>query len=93
MANLYYTAPSQECFDDMKSAAIRVWSRYDDPYRSEKLSRIEHIENHSDNFMYILAMFDHNNQQEVGLLISEETREAARERMLAGGMHEVLLPF
>lgn len=93
MSRLYYTAPSQECFDDMKSAALRVWSRYNDPYRSEKLSQIEHVENIGDNFMYLLAMFDNLNQRHVGEIISKATRETARERMIEGGMLAHELPF
>lgn len=28
----YYTAPSQEIFDDIKAAAITIWNTYDDTY-------------------------------------------------------------
>lgn len=94
MSRLYYTAPSQECFDEMKRAATEVWSSYqEESYRSEKLGAIEKVENIRDNFMYLLAMFDQSNQRKVGALLSPQTRRAARDRMLSGGMRESELPF
>ncbi len=93
MSRLYYTAPAQELFDEMKAAATRIWSGYDEPYRSEKLARIEDISNIGDNFMYLFAMFDIHNQSRVGFLLSENARRAVRERMIDGGASEHELPF
>lgn len=90
---IYYTPPSDESFEDMKTAALQVWNSYEDPYRTEKVNRIKDIENISDNFMYILAMFDINNQKKVGKLLTEATKEDARDRMLSGGMMDWELPF
>ncbi len=86
-AKLYYTAPSDECFDDMKKACTEVWNTMgnDGGYRDEKIGRIKDIGNIQDSFMYMLAMFDINNQRRVAGLLSEETKSAVRERMLAGG--------
>jgi len=95
MTKLYYEAPSDECFEDMKKCAIEIWSGYDDQYgyATEKINQIKDIGNIKDNFMYILAMFDIFNQQKVGYLLSENTKEEARKRMLDGGMTLSELPF
>lgn len=87
MAQLYYTAPTEDAFNEMKAAAIKVWGKYDDTYgyATEKISRIKGIQNVQDNFMYILAMFDHLNQRDAIALLSEPTKDAVRERMIDGG--------
>lgn len=85
MTKLYYTAPSDECFDDMKRAAERIWSGYDEPYRGEKMQRIAHVQNIGDNFMYLFAMFDIKNQWKCAQMLKSETKKAVRERMLDGG--------
>lgn len=56
----YYTAPSEEIFNDIKENAIKIWKTYDDTfgYVTKKLSRIENINNIED----MVAMFDHINQ-------------------------------
>lgn len=87
-AKLYYTAPSDEIFAEMKEAAGQIWSAYEDPYKSEKLARIFGIENIQDNFMYLFAMMDIDNQRKAAHLLSPEAQEAVRARMLAGGNDE-----
>ena len=69
---LYYQAPSDEIFNDMKQAAITVWKEvaHHPSYLKEKLDRIDRMQNISDNFMTILAMFDSNNMQRVGNIIN-----------------------
>lgn len=91
MAKLYYTAPSQEAFDEMKAAAIKVWGGYDEPYKSEKLACIANVQNVQDNFMYLFAMFDINNQAKVVQELSNTTREMLKLRMLDGGNEESYL--
>lgn len=61
---LYYIAPSDKIFEEMKNLAIEIWKTYDNTYWyvDEKLEKIQNIENISDNFMYIYSMFDINNQ-------------------------------
>lgn len=85
MTDLYYAAPSDEAFDEMKEKAIEIWSKYGEPYKSEKLARIKDIKNISDNFMYMFAMFDMDNQAAVVLKLSEPTKKALRERLVDGG--------
>lgn len=64
MAFDYYTAPSGEIFEDIKTSAIKVWQTYDNTYGyvDEKVSRIKDILNVKDNACYIIAMFDPDNQ-------------------------------
>ena len=67
MSQLYYTKPSDECFEEVKQAAIDVWNTYDNEYgyATEKINGIKDIKNVSDNLMYIVAMFDQNNQSKL----------------------------
>jgi len=86
--NLYYEAPSDAAFEDMKAAAMEVWGQYRNSaggYYEEKTDRIKDIRNIKDNFMYIFAMFDIHNQRKCASLLKPETIEAVRERMVAGG--------
>ncbi len=87
MPKLYYTPPTDEQFDEVKQEAIKIWSKMgDEPsYSEEKISRIKDIENVSDNFMYMVAMFDINNQRLLANSLSEDTKKAVRERMIDGG--------
>ncbi len=68
----YYQAPPDEVFEDLKSTAIRIWESFDNTYGyvDEKKSRLEGIENVSDNAWYILAMFDHGNK--IRMLVETE---------------------
>ena len=89
MARLYYIAPSDKLFDEMKFRAISIWRKCNNEggYVDDKLKRID-IENVSDNFMYILAMFDKTNQRTLLSQASKELRVAVRERMVSGGARE-----
>ena len=84
---IYYTAPSDDSFKDMKEAAIQVWQQYKDesPYWGDKTGTVERLENIKDNFMYIFSMFDHPNQMKCIQLLKEETKAALKERMIDGG--------
>lgn len=87
MAGIYYEAPGQEEFDDMKSAATEVWNGMDNTYGyvDEKLARIEGVQNVGDNFMYLFAMFDMDNQRKVVDLLAQKTQDELRLRMVDGG--------
>jgi hypothetical protein len=92
--DLYYTPPSDEAFQDMKDACMKVWGKYSSSeggYMEEKLSRIRDIQNIQDNFMYMLAMFDEENQTAAISLLKEETKDAVRERMIAGGNEDWMI--
>ena len=94
-AKLYYTPPTDEQFNELKEKAIEIWSPMgDEPsYAEEKIGRIKNIQNVQDNFMYMVAMFDQNNQRKLAEKLSPETRKAVRERMIDGGNPEYLIPF
>ena len=74
----------------MKKACMEVWGEKGNEggYRDEKIDRIKDIGNIQDNFMYMFAMFDENNQRQVVEKLSGESRKAVRERMISGGNDE-----
>ena len=73
----YYTTPAQEIFDDIKQNSIKIRKTYDDTYwyATEKISIVESIENNKDNWLYIVAMFDSNNQSKLLNLVNQETKD------------------
>jgi hypothetical protein len=74
--DLYYTAPSDDIFQEIQKAAIKIWRTYDDThgYATEKIDTVKGLENVRDNWMYIVAMFDASNQ--VKLLTSVRRKTA-----------------
>ena len=97
MDNLYYTPPTDEQFEEVKQAAIEIWQTYHNSYGyvDEKLNRLRGLGNFGDNFMFIVAMFDHQNQNQNKLAkaLSTQARVAIRERLIAGGLPEFLIEF
>ena len=95
MSKLYYTPPTDKQFEELKEKAIQIWTPMgDEPnYAKEKIGRIKDIKNVSDNFMYMFAMFDVNNQRKLAFELSEETKKAVRDRMIDGGQQEYMIPF
>jgi len=87
MPKLYYTPPADKEFNELKEKAIEIWNTYSNEfgYVDEKVGRIKDIKNIKDNFMYMVAMFDMNNQLKLAEKLSEETRKEVRERMIDGG--------
>lgn len=83
MAKLYYEPPSEEAFTEMQSAAMHIWHGYD--LKHEKAARVNDMKNIGDNFMYIFAMFDMNNQRKVVSMVSEATKKEIRDRLVDGG--------
>jgi len=86
-AKLYYTAPEDKIFEEVKSKAIEIWKTYDNKfgYVDEKVDRIKEIRNVKDNLMYIVAMFDSYNQFKLSAMISPESRQAIHDRIIDGG--------
>lgn len=78
---LYYTAPSQEVFDDIKLVATRIWCSYDDThgYVTGKLDRIKDLPNVKDNWIYMVAMFDPINTSKLLRLVRPETAALIRQ--------------
>jgi len=90
MTQLYYTAPEDKIFNEVREKAMALWPEIDTDhdkygYATEKINRIKGITNVSDNFMYIVAMFDIDNQSRLAENLSPEARLAVRERMIEGG--------
>jgi hypothetical protein len=67
--------PTQEVFDDMKSAAVAIWKTYSDEfgYVTEKLNYINSLENIEDNAMVFFRMFDWVNQSTMKNTVSPES--------------------
>lgn len=91
----YYRPPADEIFDEVKKACIDIWGTYDDThgYATEKINRIKDIINFGDNFMYMVAMFDPDNQQKLSKLISKEANKAIANRLKSGGTPDVFNIF
>lgn len=83
----YYTAPSDEVFDDIKQNAIKIWQSYDDTYgyATSKIDRIKDIANVQDNAWYIVAMFDIHNQRKLLTMVTPETARLIADAMDTGG--------
>jgi len=91
---LYYTPPSIEQFNEVRDAAIILWSSIGDyNYKKEKIGSIKELENIEDNFMFIVAMFDQSNQVLLADLLSEDTKKSIRERLIDGGMPKEHIVF
>src|SRR3990167_7616185 len=98
MSKLYYTAPSDEIFNEVKKASMDLWiERYPEAtspyYAKEKVSEIESLQNISDNVMSIVARFDLNNQMLLAYKLSVEARFAIRDRIIDGGQPEEYVVF
>jgi len=87
MTELYYTPPTEKQFNELKEIAIEIWETYDDKhgYATEKINQIKDLKNVSDNFMYMVAMFDISNQGRLSIMLSHKTRKAVENRLKAGG--------
>lgn len=95
MSELYYTPPSDKIFNEVKEEAIKLWSTMgsEPNYSKEKIGRIKDLENVSDNLMYIVAMFDPINQTKLAFELTEEARQAIRERLVSGGAFRDMIMF
>lgn len=74
----YYTPPSDVVFNDIKQGAIKIWKSYSDEfgYQSEKVDAIKDLKNISDNYAYMVAMFDPGNQTKLlGLVKRKDTKK------------------
>lgn len=79
----YYTAPSDEVFNEIKRASIELWkSKGSHPrYVAEKVGRIENIQNIKDNAWFMVAMFDEGRKLELVQILAEPAKTAV-ERLL-----------
>ena len=98
MTKLYYEAPSDEIFDEVKQMSMALWTvEYPDAihpyYAKEKVQEIEPLQNVRDNVMSIVARFDSVNMRKLATKLSPQARQALRDRMLDGGNDEWMIPF
>lgn len=77
----YYTAPSDEIFEDIKENAIKLWSTYSNEfgYVDNKVNKIKDIQNIEDNAWFIVAMFDYSNKFKLLTMVKPETRKKLEE--------------
>lgn len=84
---LYYTPPPENIFREVQKKAIELWREIDTDndkygYASEKIGRIKDLQNLQDNFMYIVAMFDPNNQHKLFQKLSTKANIEILRRLL-----------
>ena len=79
----YYTAPSDEVFNEIKEKSIEIWQSYDDThgYATEKIDRVESITNFKDNWGSIFGMFDHQNQSLLLNMLEEDSAKFILDRV------------
>ena len=72
-----HTTPSDEIFQEMKTAAIEIWNTYNNDfgYVTEKLDRVNSITNFQDNAMVFYRMFDGDNKRKMRYNLSKEAWE------------------
>lgn len=72
----YYEAPSDKVFEDVKKKSIELWRTYDDTYgyASEKVERVQAIQNIKDNVYAIIGIFDTSNQAKLVQTLDEPAR-------------------
>ena len=70
----YYTPPTDKVFNEIKEASTAIWKTYDDQfgYATGKINNIKDLKNIQDNAMYMVAMFDIQNQRRLFDLISDD---------------------
>jgi len=75
---MQHETPSEEIYNEIKETAKQIWhNNYSDEhgYVTEKVTRINSIENYADNVMICYRMFDHNNQRKMEEQLSNEAIE------------------
>lgn len=80
---LYYTAPSDDMFNEIKREATKIWETYDDTYGyvSDKLETVNRLQNVRDNYMFMVSMFDWTNQQKLLAALHPDTVHRILEAM------------
>ena len=79
----YYTAPSNRTFNNIVARAIDIWLTYDDTYgyATEKLNQIRDLPNVGGNYMYVVNMFDWENQAKLFSMVQPKAKEAIRKAL------------
>lgn len=98
MSNLYYTAPEDDVFEEVKAKCIELWKirfphEYDRSYVEDKTSYILSVQNIKDNMLSLISMFDTENRTLLAEMLSEKARREIRERLLEVGWGMKDIPF
>lgn len=82
----YYKQPKQEYFDELKSVCIKVWKLENNQfgYVTEKINRIEIMENNATNYIEMVKMFHSLYWEILAELLSLEVRNDISIRLNAG---------
>ena len=96
MHKLYYQAPSDKIFNEVKEKAIELWEtkypREQHPnYTKKKVEYVKNINNIEDNIMTIIAMFNPINQNLLASMLPKETRKEIAERLKSVGAFEEII--
>jgi hypothetical protein len=86
--SIYDTAPPDDVFAEVRNRARQYWfDNFDNThgYVTGKVERIDGIENHDDNYLFILNMFDHENERRCISSMSKKTRTWIRKSKIAKG--------
>lgn len=94
----YHTPLSKKVFEEVRTKSIQLWREIDTDndkygYASEKIDRIKHLKNIADNGMYIISMFDIENQQKLAIKLTTQANQEIAERLVAGGTFVIHNPF
>ena len=81
---LYYTAPDEDVFNEVKKRAIELWIELRGKYHAEKTGYVSKIQNIKDNIMTIIAMFDISNQGRLADKLSDEAKKEINKRIVDG---------
>lgn len=78
---LYYTAPEDYIFEELKQEVISLRIEIDPEFHHEKTTALERIQNVRDNFMYIFGTLDMRNQLKIFKRISKKCQEEINKRL------------
>tara|TARA_R110000772_G_scaffold62137_4_gene139657 strand:- start:1026 stop:1352 length:327 start_codon:yes stop_codon:yes gene_type:complete len=86
--SIYDNAPPDDVFAEVKNTAYQYWfDNFDNThgYVTGKVERINTIENHDDNYLFILNMFDRTHETNCISKMSKKTKDWIRKSKIAKG--------
>lgn len=90
--SIYETATPDDVFAEVKNKAKQYWiDNFENThgYVTGKIERIDRIENHDDDYLFILKMFDPQHEKKCILSMSQEAREWIKKSKIAKGYIEL----
>jgi len=91
MTKLYYIAPKDWIFNEVREEAIKIWLHY--PDHKEHIEHLKEMKNIKDNMMYILAEFDEDNQDILFRNVSRKTQIAISDRVKSANSEETVKEY